>query len=121
MVIPQVIYGAGRHIAYLRPAVATVGLKINFVSQVFYLWAIPAVKMSIGLFLLRIAPNKGYRRALQGVMVFTMAYTMMCFVTLLLQCTNLAVLWDPTVQAVCWSKQTLQALSYANSSESFSL
>ncbi|KAK7990285.1 integral membrane family protein [Apiospora arundinis] len=115
LVIPQVIYGAGRHIAYLRPAVATVGLKINFVSQVFYLWAIPAVKMSIGLFLLRIAPNKGYRRALQGVMVFTMAYTMMCFVTLLLQCTNLAVLWDPTVQAVCWSKQTLQALSYANS------
>ncbi|KAK8123351.1 hypothetical protein PG999_003269 [Apiospora kogelbergensis] len=115
LVIPQVIYGAGRHIVYLRPSVATIGLKVNFVSQVFYLWAIPAVKMSIGLFLLRIAPNKGYRRALHGVMIFTMAYTMMCFATLLLQCTNLAILWDPTVKAVCWSKETLQALSYANS------
>ncbi|KAK8075938.1 hypothetical protein PG994_003210 [Apiospora phragmitis] len=115
VVIPQVVYGAGRHIAHLRPDAASMGLKINFVSQVVYLWAIPAVKMSIGLFLLRIAPNKGYRRVLQGVMLFTMAYTMMCFVTLLLQCTNLAILWDPTVQTTCWSRQTLQTLSYANS------
>lgn len=104
---------------YVPPAVATVGLKINFVSQVIYLWAIPAVKMSIGFFLLRIAPNKVYRRMLQGVMAFTMVYTLFCFVTLLIQCTNLAILWDPTVRATCWSKQTLQTLSYANSSESF--
>ncbi|KAK8022790.1 integral membrane family protein [Apiospora rasikravindrae] len=115
VVVPQVVYGAGRHIVYLPPAVATTGLKINFVGQVVYLWAIPAVKMSIGLFLLRIAPSKGYRRALQGVMVFTLLYTLFCFVTLLLQCTNIAVLWDPTVQATCWSKQKLQTLSYANS------
>ncbi|KAK7908971.1 hypothetical protein PG985_014849 [Apiospora marii] len=115
VVIPQVVYGAGRHIAYVPPAAATVGLQINFVGQVIYLWAIPAVKMSIGLFLLRIAPNKVYRRLLQAVMVFTMVYTLFCFVTLLVQCTNLAVLWDPTVKATCWSKQTLQTLSYANS------
>ncbi|KAK8091485.1 hypothetical protein PG997_001846 [Apiospora hydei] len=112
---PQVVYGAGRHIVYLPPAVATTGLKINFVGQVIYLWAIPAVKMSIGLFLLRIAPNKHYRRTLQGAMVFTMLYTLFCFVTLLVQCTNIAILWDPTVQATCWSKETLQMLSYANS------
>ncbi|KAK8057055.1 integral membrane family protein [Apiospora saccharicola] len=115
VVIPQVYYGAGRHIVYLAPDVATMGLKINFVSQAVYLWAIPAVKMSIGLFLLRIAPNKIYRRMLQGVMVFTMVYTMFCFLTLLLQCTNLAILWDPTVQATCWSKGTLQMLSHVNS------
>lgn len=104
---------------YLPPPVATKGLKINFVGQSVYLWAIPAVKMSIGLFLLRIAPNKGYRRVLQAVMVFTMVYTLFCFVTLLIQCTNLAILWDPTTRATCWSKETLQTLSFVNSSEFF--
>lgn len=79
------------------------------------MWAIPAVKMSVGFFLLRIAPNKFFRRLLQATMTFLMAYTFVCFLTLLLQCDNLAVLWDLGVKATCWSQATLQALSYANS------
>lgn len=79
------------------------------------MWAIPAVKMSVGFFLLRIAPSKFYRRLLQGTMAFLMAYTLVCFLTLLLQCTNIAVLWDLGVRATCWPQATLQALSYANS------
>src|SRR4051794_15611434 len=30
------------------------------------------------------------------------------------QCTDIRVLWDPTVQSVCWSVDTLHALSYTN-------
>jgi hypothetical protein len=116
-IIGQVLYGAGRHAAYLEPAVNTMGLKWNFAGQVIYMWALPAVKMSVGFFLLRIAPNKTYRRILQGVMVFTIAYTLMCFITLLLQCQNLAILWDATVQTTCWSQSTLQGLSYASCGE----
>ncbi|KAG7285380.1 hypothetical protein NEMBOFW57_010007 [Staphylotrichum longicolle] len=113
-IIGQVLYGAGRHAAYLDPAVNTMGLKWNFAGQVIYMWALPAVKISVGFFLLRIAPNKTYRRILQGVMVFTVAYTFVCFITLLLQCKNLAILWDATVQTTCWSQSTLQGLSYAS-------
>lgn len=116
-IIGQVQYGAGRHAAYLDPAVNTMGLKWNFAGQVIYMWAIPAVKISVGFFLLRIAPNKTYRRILQGVMVFTIAYTFVCFITLLLQCKNLAILWDGTVRTTCWSQSTLQGLSYASSGE----
>ena len=79
------------------------------------MWAIPAVKLSVGFFLLRIAPNKFFRRLLQGTMTFLMVYTFVCFLTLLLQCDNLAVLWDLSVKARCWSQATLQGLSYANS------
>ncbi|KAK4031677.1 hypothetical protein C8A01DRAFT_41873 [Parachaetomium inaequale] len=114
VIIGQVLYGAGRHAAYLDPQVNSLGLKWNFAGQVIYMWALPAVKMSVGFCLLRIAPNKTYRRILQGVMIFTMAYTFVCFMTLLLQCRNLAVLWDLTIETTCWPVSTLQGLSYAS-------
>ncbi|KAI1136431.1 hypothetical protein F5Y05DRAFT_108158 [Hypoxylon sp. FL0543] len=115
IVIAQVQYGAGRHAAYLDPEVNRTGLKLNFISQPIYLWAIPMVKMSVGFFLIRISPSVVYKRIIQGVMIFLMAYTFACFMTLMLQCSNLAVLWDFTIHATCWSQSTLQGLSYANS------
>ncbi|KAI1846173.1 hypothetical protein JX265_010551 [Neoarthrinium moseri] len=115
IVVGQVMYGAGRHAAYLDPEVNKYGLMLNFVSQPIYLWAIPLVKLSVGFFLLRIAPNKLYRRILQGTMIFLMAYTFMCFMTLMLQCQNIAVLWDSSVKTTCWATKTTLGLSYANS------
>nr|ALM31974.1 decarboxylase_GME4319 [Daldinia eschscholzii IFB-TL01] len=115
IVIAEVHYGAGRHAAYLDPEVNRFGLKLNFVSQPIYLWAIPMVKVSVGFFLIRISPSIFYKRVLQGVMIFLMAYTFVCFMTLVLQCKNLAILWDNRIQTTCWSQSTLQGLSYANS------
>ncbi|KAL7619805.1 hypothetical protein AAE478_010350 [Parahypoxylon ruwenzoriense] len=115
VVIPQVQYGAGRHAAYLDDDVRSIGLKLNFVTQPIYLWAIPMVKVSVGFFLMRISPIVYYRRILQGVMTFLMAYTFACFMTLMLQCKDLAVLWDPMVKTTCWTPRTLLGLSYANS------
>ncbi|KAI0124083.1 hypothetical protein BJ170DRAFT_735810 [Xylariales sp. AK1849] len=114
LVAGEVIYGAGRHAAYLDPARNKFGLELNFISQPVYLWAIPLVKLSVGLFLLRIAPERGYRRILQGTMIFLMAYTFMCFVTLLLQCHNISIVWDSHVKSTCWSRRTILGLSYAN-------
>lgn len=34
--------------------------------------------------------------------------------TIMFQCTNLAVQWDPTAKGTCWTKQTIQALGYTN-------
>ncbi|XXH01288.1 hypothetical protein Hte_007644 [Hypoxylon texense] len=115
VVIASVQYGAGRHAAYLDPDVNRLGLKLNFVTQPIYLWAIPMVKVSVGFFLMRISPTIYYRRILQGVMIFLMAYTFVCQMTLVLQCRNLAILWDNRVQTTCWTQATLQGLSYANS------
>lgn len=115
VVIASVEYGAGRHAAYLDADVNRLGLKLNFVSQPIYLWAIPLVKVSVGFFLMRIAPSIYYKRILQGVMTFLMAYTFVCQMTLVLQCKNLAILWDNRVVTTCWAQSTLQGLSYANS------
>lgn len=61
VIIPEVAHGAGRHLVYLDPEVATTGLHLNFATQGIYLWAIGLVKISIGLFLIRFASNKGYK------------------------------------------------------------
>ncbi|GAB1196428.1 hypothetical protein APSETT444_005699 [Aspergillus pseudonomiae] len=60
IIIPEVIYGAGRHTAYVKDT-ATTAMHLNFATQGIYMWAIGLVKISIGLFLLRFAPRKGYK------------------------------------------------------------
>ena len=55
-----------------------------------------------------------YRRIIISIMFFMGFYTIGCFFTIVLQCTNLAVQWDPTVKATCWSAYTIKTLSYVN-------
>jgi len=68
IVIMQVVYGAGRHIEHIKPNDFSNGLKLNFISQPVYLLAICSVKLSVGLFLLRIAVKAIYRRVIIGIM-----------------------------------------------------
>ncbi|KAF2691728.1 hypothetical protein K458DRAFT_286821 [Lentithecium fluviatile CBS 122367] len=114
VVIPQVYYGAGKHIDQIEPLDFQMAFKLNFISQPIYLFAIMLVKESIGFFLLRIATLPFYRKTIISIMVFMGAYTVACFITIVLQCTNLAVQWDPTAKGTCWTATTLKALGYTN-------
>ncbi|CAI6335951.1 unnamed protein product [Periconia digitata] len=114
LIFPQVYYGGGRHIDHLDPKDFQTAFKLNFATQPLYLVAICVVKQSIGFFLLRIAATKVYKRIIAGIMGFMAFYTTGCFFTIMFQCTNLAVQWDPTVKGTCWTKETIQSLSYAN-------
>ncbi|KAF1975454.1 hypothetical protein BU23DRAFT_458233 [Bimuria novae-zelandiae CBS 107.79] len=114
IVIPQVRLGAGRHVGNIPPKDFQIAFKLNFVTQPIYLIAICVVKLSVGFFLLRIAILPLYRRAIQGIMAFMGFYTLGCFFTVMFQCTNLAVQWDPSVKGTCWSASTIRGLSYTN-------
>jgi hypothetical protein len=116
LVVGQVNNGAGQHVGDLRPDVNKYGLMLNFISQPVYLWAFPLVKMSVGIFLLRITPNKFYRNLLLGAMIL-MVYTLFCLLTIMLQCKNISFLWDFSVKTTCWPISTIMTLSYANSSQ----
>jgi hypothetical protein len=70
--IPEVKYGAGRHVAYIDPpSNISKGLKINFVTQPLCLLAVNLIKVSIGLFLLRLTPSIIFTRIIKGTIVFT--------------------------------------------------
>lgn len=110
----QVANGAGRHAAYLQPPTIRMGLKLNYIGQVIFLWAPCMVKVSIGLFLLRVTPDFVHRKIIYGAMSFILAWTLACFITLLLQCDNIRAIWDDSVQTVCWSVEVIHALGWAS-------
>lgn len=116
--IAQVAYGAGRHEAYLSADVIEVGLKLNYIGQVLFLWAPCFVKVSIALFLLRVTPDLVLRKIVQTAMFFILAWNFSCFMTLLLQCKNLAVIWRPSTVTTCWSTQTIHSLGWASAGKS---
>ncbi|KAK7218014.1 hypothetical protein V2G26_006017 [Clonostachys chloroleuca] len=113
-VVAQVYHGAGQHRGELDDATYSRGMKLNFIAQPIYLFAICFVKLSVGASLLRIATTKFYRYLILFIMGFMLFYTIGCFFTIIFQCTDIRVIWDPTVPSICWDTKTLQALSYLN-------
>lgn len=76
MVVPDVYYGAGRHAFYLTdPAKRSYGLYLNFISQPFFLVAVVLVKVSVGVFLLRLTPSRSFCRFIWGMQAFMAIYT----------------------------------------------
>ncbi|GAQ10036.1 hypothetical protein ALT_7357 [Aspergillus lentulus] len=113
IIIPEVVYGAGRHTAYVMDT-AVKANQLNFATQGIYMWAIGLVKVSIGLFLLRFAPRRGYRVFIWAIIVFMSLYTTICFFTLIFQCQNIRSIWDPSVTSKCFNPTQLLQLSYTN-------
>ena len=110
----SVVYGAGRHMGDIPLTDISTGLKLNFISQPIYLIGICVTKLAVGATLLRIASTKFYRHLIIGIMGFMAFYTIGCFFTVVLQCTDIRALWDQTIPMNCWSQSTLKGLSYTN-------
>lgn len=111
-------------------------MKLNFITQPIYLAGICMVKISVGFFLLRIAVRPMFRRLIisimgqlnmaphththmttmadLGVTVFMGFYTFGCILTVLLQCTNIHMMWDPTAKGTCWTVTQIKILGYLN-------
>ncbi|KAG8163619.1 hypothetical protein KVR01_006916 [Diaporthe batatas] len=113
-VIVQVQHGAGRHIGDIPPRDIPTGLMFNYITQLTYLYGICFCKLAVGASLLRIASTKFWKHLVLGVMIFVFTYTTAGFVTLLAQCTDIRILWDPSTKATCWAPRTLMALGYTN-------
>ncbi|KAJ5193983.1 hypothetical protein N7491_001314 [Penicillium cf. griseofulvum] len=111
--VPEVKYGAGRHMVFVQET-AVKGMHLNYATQHLYLWAIGLVKISIGLFLLRFAPRKGYRIFIWTIIVLMALYTTICFLTLIFECKDIRSNWDSSVKSECFTSKQLMALSYTN-------
>ena len=79
LAITQVQHGGGQHRGDVPEDVYITGMKLNFISQPTYLYAICFVKLSVGCSLLRIASTKFYRYTILGIMGFMLFYTTGCF------------------------------------------
>ncbi|KAH8592454.1 hypothetical protein B0O99DRAFT_517559 [Bisporella sp. PMI_857] len=121
IIIPEVQYGAGRHAFYILKeqgaADMILGLKLNFITQFTYVFALAFVKISIGLFLLRLVSSKPYRYLIIGLLGFLALYTLGGSAALLARCRPFAANFDISIPgAQCYTVKTSQALAYFNSS-----
>lgn len=132
--------GLGRHFEIIAKH-KTAFLHWNFAHSILILFALALVKVSVSLLLLRIVPQKIYRRILwttigmwykeldekEHLLIlnyigFLVVYTITCAFTIIFSCTPIAASWDYSLQptARCFSISTYTGLGIANSGKDIS-
>ncbi|TLS31286.1 hypothetical protein PpBr36_02330 [Pyricularia pennisetigena] len=115
-VFAQVFNGAGRHIEYIPPAVVVRGLQYNFASQPLCLIALGFARISVSLFLIRLANSKKYKYILWFLIGLTVVLTLVGVSQTLLQCRPMAYVWDKSIPGgTCVSTEYLVYSSYVSS------
>lgn len=119
----------------LGPEGLILGLKLNFVTQFTYVFALAfakvriqvramvvhadVVQISIGLFLIRLTPPASiYRKLLWMMIGFVAVYTVSLSAALLSSCKPFAANFDRTIPGhKCWDPKTAQAFAFTNQCE----
>ncbi|KAK4461305.1 hypothetical protein QBC42DRAFT_347278 [Cladorrhinum samala] len=118
IIIPEVGYGAGRHVHYIDPPENVIkGLHFNFITQPLCLIGLCLTKVSVGLFLLRLTTSNKFRKFIIGMIIFTVLSASGNFLTVFFQCRPLAFIWDSTIEGgVCIPATHLKFAAFFNSS-----
>ncbi|PMD44631.1 hypothetical protein L207DRAFT_579565 [Hyaloscypha variabilis F] len=124
--VEEVKLGVGHHTAaiFAEPVLAA-----NFSRVIEWLWihallnlvAIFFVKISVGLFLLRLVQGKGYKRFIIAMMIFLFFFTLACLGTLIFQCLPVRAIWESELQpplgnARCYSTNVYRSIGLFNGS-----
>ncbi|KAF2272640.1 uncharacterized protein EI97DRAFT_452864 [Westerdykella ornata] len=91
-------HGLGRQSRFVSLPRRRTALKLLFLSQLLWYWAITCVKLSVAFLLLRVkSPHRGWRLFLSSIIIFLVlaAVVQTCFQ--FLQCRPFSVFWDPRV------------------------
>ena len=120
IIVPEVKYGAGRHMFHimndLGPSGVVLGFKLNFITQFTYVFALAFVKVSIGLFLLRFMPSRCYKLLVYATIGFLAFYTLAGSAALMAGCKPFAANFDRSIPGlVCYTPKVSQALAFTNS------
>ncbi|KAF2458433.1 hypothetical protein BDY21DRAFT_284201 [Lineolata rhizophorae] len=119
--VAETHYGLGMHTAAIPLDNMEPFSKVVYVHSLFVMVSVSCVKISIAVFLLRLAQRTRYRNFLWGMIVFLIAFTISCAGTLIFQCVPVEAAWDftlrpPTGDAKCFSNETFRNIGLFNSS-----
>lgn len=106
-----VALGMGRHAIMVKQP--TRMAKQILTNEVFYTPASTTVKFSILLFYRRLFPlQNGFNWTLLGVAVFLVVFALAQMVSVIIQCTPPAALWDPVAHPMLNVTTTLRLFCY---------
>ncbi|KAK0664703.1 hypothetical protein DIS24_g215 [Lasiodiplodia hormozganensis] len=120
--VEEIKYGLGKHAIVMLsdPVGYTQFSKWLYVHSLIIMVAVSAVKVSIALFLMRLAERTRKVRFLWGMIIFIILFTISCACTLIFQCSPIAAAWDyslrmPPEKAKCFSMNTFRNIGMFNS------
>ena len=104
--------GGGRHQYYLSPSQTMEILRWNYASEVLLFAIIPATKISICLFVLRIKNTGWLKWLIYGLMAGLVITTVVPIIVLLVQCRPIEAFWNKSAGS-CWSPKVINDVNYA--------
>ena len=104
-------WGFGVHMAELKMVQFAEANKLEIVGQTMLIAAIATSKMSIAVFLLRIAVKTWQRMVLYASIVSLCIICFLCAALNFFQCNPIRHVWNPTVPAKCWMSVTPLAIA----------
>ncbi|EKG13089.1 hypothetical protein MPH_09765 [Macrophomina phaseolina MS6] len=120
--VQETEHGLGKHAVVMVTDVHhyTEFSKWLYAHSVIVMVAVSSVKISIALFLMRLAQRTRNVKFLWGMIAFLIAFTLSCMGTLIFQCTPVAAAWDfslrpPTGSAKCFAMDTFRNIGMFNS------
>ncbi|KAI1847206.1 hypothetical protein JX265_011882 [Neoarthrinium moseri] len=117
-ILRGVYYGVGRHNKSLDQYDEIQALKYQALATATYIANMMFIKLSIGIFLLRLATQKRYRYAIYGSIVIVSIWSIVLFFWNLFQCHPFEAQWDYTIlqndpTAFCVSADQIVSAAYA--------
>ncbi|KAK5165791.1 uncharacterized protein LTR77_008714 [Saxophila tyrrhenica] len=115
--VGETTHGVGRH-ADCIPLPEVEGImKWQFYHNLWNMFGVVFVKISIALFLIRLAPKKAWKWFLWGCIVFLTAFCLACAGTLIFSCVPVSAAWNFAEQATakCFSNDTFSSIGLFNS------
>ncbi|KAL9580326.1 MAG: hypothetical protein Q9212_004563 [Teloschistes hypoglaucus] len=113
----QVHYGFGRHKQYLTPHQLQEFQKYTYGEWIQTFATLMWTKVSICLFLLRIPVTKWLIRPLQAALVILIVSNVILTILWIVQCRPVAAAWDESLKGVCFSKDQLRSIIFAQASK----
>ncbi|OOF94013.1 hypothetical protein ASPCADRAFT_52348 [Aspergillus carbonarius ITEM 5010] len=109
-------YGLGRYSKDISGEDNQMLSKLVFCHSIIVMVGLSLVKISLAVFLRRFSQTL-LGKALVGSIVFLIAFTIACGLTLILQCIPVAAAWDPSLRphARCFNNNTFTAIGLWNS------
>ncbi|KAF2181532.1 hypothetical protein K469DRAFT_588865 [Zopfia rhizophila CBS 207.26] len=116
LLIPRVNYGLGHHNYYIPPENRKEAMRLLFITQLLWIWAIAMCKISVAFMFLRIKREKRWLIFLYLSILLQVATAIASNVAQFVRCQPVAAQWDPTIAgAKCWGLTGTQANVYVNS------
>jgi len=92
--IAGVYTGVGRHVYDLPPAGIKASLKVWYICEIIYAVTATALRVTVGIFLLRIISRKTHRVIIHTLNAIGVAYGACYLATIVFQCIPLSYFWE---------------------------